>query len=181
MTRQRSVDGDVGGLGVTNLSDHDDVGCLTEHGAQSVRERHPDVGFHHDLVDAGHFILDGVFYRDDFLVGTVNDVEAAIKRGGFTGTSWPRDEQNAIGQSKESLEGGLVVREESEFGQAENQSGFVKNTHNDRFAVVGGNRGNPQVDFFAADFDLNPSVLRHPFLGDAHAGTHDLKTSDDRR
>jgi hypothetical protein len=50
-------------LEVANLTDHDDVRILTENGAQTIRERQPDLRLHIDLRHAWqtvfHRLLDG--------------------------------------------------------------------------------------------------------------------------
>ena len=77
------VDRDVGGLGIPDFPDHDDVGSLAEHGAEGGPEGHSDFRLHHHLVDAGQFVFHRILDRDDFLVRLVDHIEAGVERGGF--------------------------------------------------------------------------------------------------
>jgi hypothetical protein len=52
VARERRLDGDLGGLEVADLTDHDDVGVLPQEGAQRGREVQADVVVHLHLVDA---------------------------------------------------------------------------------------------------------------------------------
>ena len=83
VTGERRVDGDVRRLGVPDFPDHDDVRRLPQHGAKGGGEGHPDVGFHHDLIDTGELIFDRILDRDDLFVRAVDDVETGVKRGRF--------------------------------------------------------------------------------------------------
>ena len=59
MAGERRLDGDLGGLEVADLADHDDVGVLPQERAQRRGEVQPDVLVHLHLVDAGQVELDG--------------------------------------------------------------------------------------------------------------------------
>ena len=59
------LDGDAGGLQVAHLADHDDVGVLTDDGAQGAGKGHADGGFDLNLVDARELVLHRVLDRDD--------------------------------------------------------------------------------------------------------------------
>ena len=52
VTGERRLNRDLGCFRVANLSDHDDVGVLTQNGAQRVREVHTDRGLHLHLIHA---------------------------------------------------------------------------------------------------------------------------------
>ncbi len=179
VTGEGGVDGDVGGFGIANFPDHDNVGGLAEHGAECGAEGHADVGFDHDLVDAREFVFDGIFDGDDFAVGAVDDVEAGVEGGGFTGAGGAGDEDDAVGEFEEGLELCLVVGEEAEFGEAEEEGGFIEDTHDHGFAMVGGDGGDAEVDFLVAHFELDTSVLREAFFGDGHGAAHDFEAGDD--
>ena len=60
VTRQRGLDGNLRGLEVSNLTDHDDVGVLTQERAQCRGEVQADVFVHLHLVDADEVELDRI-------------------------------------------------------------------------------------------------------------------------
>jgi len=66
---QGGLDGDLGGLVVADLPDHDHVGVLPDDRAQPVGEGEPDLRLHVDLVHAEELVLDRILDRDDLLVG----------------------------------------------------------------------------------------------------------------
>jgi hypothetical protein len=65
VTGERGLDGDLGGLEISDLADQDHVGILTDDVAQAIGEGEPDLGLHRDLVHALELILDGILDRDD--------------------------------------------------------------------------------------------------------------------
>ena len=73
----------------------------------------------------------------------------------------------------------MVVGEKPQFWQAKEQGGLVQNTHDDRFAMIGGDGGNAQVHLFVAHFELDAAVLRQAFFGDGHGAAHDLQAGND--
>ena len=56
--------------------------------------------------------------------------------------------------------------------------GAVENTHDDAFAVEGGQSGNAEVNFATEGLDLDAAVLRQAALRDVELG-HQLETRDD--
>ncbi len=65
------------------------------------------------------------------------------------------------------------------FGETEDEGGFVENSHDDGFAVNGGDRRHPEINRVLPDFDLDAAVLRESLLGDGHRARHDLEAGDD--
>ena len=57
--------GDVGGLGIAHLADHDHVGILAHEGAHRRGESQADRGLHLRLIDAGDLVFDRVFDGQD--------------------------------------------------------------------------------------------------------------------
>ena len=62
---ERGLDGDLGGLEVADLADHDDVGVLAQEGAQRGGEVEPDVLVDLHLVDADEVVLDRILGGGD--------------------------------------------------------------------------------------------------------------------
>ena len=55
-------------------------------------------------------------------------------------------------------------------GKPEPQPFLVENTHDDAFAMVGGQARNAQVNRLAAHLGLDAPVLRDAVFGDGHVG-----------
>ncbi len=75
---QGGIDGDVGGVAVADLTDHDDVRVLTHGRAQAFDESVAlvvDLG----LDDAGQMIFDRVFERDDLHAGIVDALQERVQ------------------------------------------------------------------------------------------------------
>jgi hypothetical protein len=174
------VDRDFGGLKVADFTDHHDVGRLTEHRAEGGGEGHADVALDLHLVDAGHLVFDRIFDGDDLAVRLVDVVQRRVKGRRLAGTGRAGDEEHAVGAGHEALELGLVVGEEAQLRQAQLQALLVEDSHDDRFAVDGGEDRDTQVDVASAGAGLDASVLRDALLGEGDLG-HELEARDDRR
>ena len=68
MAGERGLDGDLRGLGVAHLADHDHVRVVAQEGAQRVGEGEPDRGLHLGLVDALDLVLDRILDGEDLAV-----------------------------------------------------------------------------------------------------------------
>ena len=96
MAGQRRLDGDLRGLTVTDLADHDDVGVGAHHRAQAGGEREADLGGHLHLREACHFILDWVLHGDDVLLGRVEQLQRGIERRGLARPGRAGHEHRAV-------------------------------------------------------------------------------------
>ena len=97
MAGEGSIYRNVGSLNIPDLTHHDDVRCLTQHGPQGGRKGHPNVRFDHDLVNARQLILDGILHRDDLAVRLVDEIESRIKGGRLARSGGAGDEEDAVG------------------------------------------------------------------------------------
>ena len=97
MAGQRRLYGDLGGLGVTDLADHDDVGVLSHDRAQSVRESQPNLRFDVNLIDAAKLIFHRIFDGNNLLTRIVDFLQRTVKRGRLAATGRPGDQDHAMG------------------------------------------------------------------------------------
>ena len=74
---ERRLDGDLGGLEVAHLADHDHVRVLAEEGAQAAGEGEVNLRVDLRLADAGELILDRILDGEDVEVGRVDDLLSA--------------------------------------------------------------------------------------------------------
>ena len=65
MSRYRCFYGYLGGLGISYLTDHDDIGILTQYGTQRRRKGQISLDVYLNLVDTVNICLDGVLSSDN--------------------------------------------------------------------------------------------------------------------
>ena len=85
VTGERGLDGDACRVGISDLTDEDDVGVLTEDGLEAGGEREARLVVGLDLVDAGEHVLDRVLDRGDVLARRVDLEQRGVQRGGLAG------------------------------------------------------------------------------------------------
>ena len=89
-------------------------GILPQHGTDDACERHPDLGLHLALVDAGQVVLDRVLGGDDLDVGPVQLVERGVEGGRLARPGRAGHEQDAVGPLDQLLEPLPVLVAEAE-------------------------------------------------------------------
>src|SRR2546430_5479479 len=179
MARQAGISRDRCRLQIANLADHDDVGGLTQNGAQRDWKSHSDIVVHLHLIDSGYLIFNRFFHRYDLAVRLINVIEAGVKGAGFSRTGRAGHEQNSIGRTQQLFEFLLIVAEKAEFGQTKEQTRFVEHAHDDAFAVIRRDGGDAQINRFLFYLHLNAPVLRQTLFRDTHRAGHDLEPADD--
>jgi hypothetical protein len=97
--------GDLGGLGVADLADHDDVRVLAQDGAQAAGEGQLDFRVNLYLADPLDLVLDGVLDGDDVLLRRVEPVQGGVEGGGLAAAGGAGDEDDAAGTGQEPLHG----------------------------------------------------------------------------
>ena len=79
MAGQRGLDCILGRFEVTNFPDKDNIGVVTQDGAEACVERQPNLGMNLNLINAVELVFNRVFGRDDFDIVTLDFVERAVK------------------------------------------------------------------------------------------------------
>ena len=69
MAGECRLDGDIGGLQIAHLANHDDIGVLADNGSQDSGEVEANVRFGLDLGDPFNLIFNWVLNGDDFTLG----------------------------------------------------------------------------------------------------------------
>ena len=160
---------------VTNFTDHHDIRCLTQDGAQCCREVQTHRTVHLHLVNTTHLVFHRVFHRNQLLVRTVNLPQASVKRRRLTGTRRTRHENHTVRQTDQAFELRLVIREEAQLRQAEREVLLIENTHHDRLTKVRRHRAHTKVEFAFGHLNLNTTVLRNTTFRKVHI-CHQLHT-----
>jgi len=95
VSRDRCLNGEMCRIGVTNLSDHDDIGILTQETPESVREIESDLRI--DLTVIGSFdtVLDRILERGDIFFFGIEIGKHRIQSRGLTGTGRSNDEDES--------------------------------------------------------------------------------------
>src|SRR5882724_2269068 len=166
MAGQGRLDGDLGGFGVADFTDHDNVRVLAEDGTESIGERKADFLFDGNLVDARHLELNGVFHRDDVVHRVVEFVERGVKSGGLAGAGGAGDEDQAVRRIDSLLELLERVGIEAELVDARGEVRFIEHAEHAFLAVNRGEKAHAQVEVLAADLDAHAAVLWEAALGD---------------
>ena len=174
---ERGLHGDLRGLEVADLADHDHVRVLAHDRAQRVREREVDLRLHLDLVDPGHLVLDRILDREDLHVRLVELVERRVERRRLARAGRPRDEEDAVGLLQRLEEAPERVVEEAQLGEVERHAALVEDPHHDALAVHRRHRRHAQVDLLALHAQPDAPVLRQPPLGDVEV-REDLDARD---
>ena len=149
MTGERCLNGDLGGLQVANFPEHDDIGILTQEGAEGLSEGHAGrfIDLHlHDPLDVE---LHRVFDREELGVDLVDMPQAGIKGRGFAAARGPGDREDAVG-----LVDGLDDEVVTIFGQTQRlevqlHGPSIQNAEHYRLTEGGRQRGETKIDLFA--------------------------------
>ena len=91
------LDGDLGGLIIANLADHDLVGVVAQNGAKAAGKREALLFVHRDLSDAAQLVLDGVLDGDDLVLIGANFIEGGVQGGRLAAAGGAGDEDHAVG------------------------------------------------------------------------------------
>ena len=168
MTGQGGADGDLGRFVVTHLTDHDDVRVAAKETAQQVGEGVADLGLHRALVDAGQFVLHGIFDGEDAALLGVEAGEKSVKRGRFAATGRTGDQDDAVGHGEQLADFLHVFLIEAEALEAEDL--LAEETQADALAIDCRDGSNAHVDGLATQLERNTSVLRTTVLAEVEPG-----------
>ena len=180
VTGERRLDRDLGGLEVTNLTDHDDVGILTQERTQRRGEVQADRLVHLALVDAREVELDRILGGRDVGLDLVQLRERRVQRRRLAGTGRPRHQTHPVRAVDALLEDGQWFWIKAELGHVELEVRFVQQAHDDFLAKERGQHADAEVHLLAAShLELDTTILRQAALGDVEVA-HDLDTRADR-
>ena len=107
-------DGDICRFLVAHFADHDDIGVLTQYGAQGGGESESGAVIYLHLIDA----FNGVFYRilnrDDIYCGLIYFLKERIQSGGFTASGRAGKQNDAVRLFEEAVDEGIFFRSKAE-------------------------------------------------------------------
>src|SRR3982075_151424 len=130
------MNGNVGGLCISDLPHHDHVRILANESAQGSGKRETDLRLDLRLVDAGNLILNGVFDGQNLSCRVVEYAEHGRKRCRLTAARWPGDDDQAVRKLEEVSELGFVRRRQAKLGDFENASIFWQQSDDGRFSKL---------------------------------------------
>ena len=168
-------------LAIPNLTDHNYVRILAHDAAQSARKVETDFRLNLDLIDTGKLVLDGVFERDDLHLGTVDPAHEGVKARGLAGTCGSGQKYDTRSHLEVFKDARFDVGREPEQAHVINQSRLAQESqHGALTTFVQRQSRNADIDFLAADTQLDLSILGAPAFGDIHRGKY-LESRDDRQ
>ncbi len=167
VTGLRGLDRDVGGFEVADFADHDDVGILSQEGAQRVGEIETCLFIDVDLVDAGQLDFGRVFSRCNIHARLVQDVQARVQRHRLAAAGRAGHQDHAVRALDRIEHDLLLVGLVAQRLDAELDARRVEDTQHDLFAVQGRQGADPEIDRAAfRQRQLHPPVLRHALFRD---------------
>src|ERR1700753_1549868 len=100
MTGQRGLYSNLGGLGVANFTNQDDVGILPKQRPKNARKGQANLFLDLYLRGTIHSVFDRIFDCNDVQLGPDEMLERRMKRGRLARSGWPGYEHEAIGSAK---------------------------------------------------------------------------------
>src|SRR2546428_1782310 len=159
MAGEGGADADLGGFEVAGFADEDDVGVLTEEGAEGAGEGAADLVLDLDLVDALEVVLDGILGGHDVDAGGVDRVDGGVEGGGLARAGGAGDEDHAVGALDRFLEVLEAPGVEAELGEVELERVLVEQAHDGLLAEDGRQRRDTEVDLAGVVAELDAAVL----------------------
>ena len=126
VTGERSLDANLGGLAITDLSHHDNVGIGTQKRPHSRGKVKPNSGVDLHLPQPVLRDLDGVLSGPDLSLWGVNIPEGRVKGCGFSRTGGPDAENSPVGLLEEPLKLLQVSLRHGELVEGERLAGGLR-------------------------------------------------------
>ena len=179
MARQRAADRHRRRIGVADLAEHDDVGVLTQKGAQRSAEGQADLLFELYLVHSLERVFDRVLDRKDVARLAVQPPERRVERRALARAGRSGDQRHAV----RARDGRLVVGElplrETEVRELQQLGMARQQAQHDFLSVNRRKRRDAQVELAIAPEVEDAPVLRQAALRNIQV-RHDLDLVDDR-
>ncbi len=171
--------GDVGGFVVADFADQDDIGVMSEYGAQGAGEAKPDFGVHLYLRAAAKLILHRVFDGDyfTFRICVAHISQGGVQRGGFTAAGRAGDQDDAMRYGDKAGEQLELVFAQAQVAHLDEDGAAGKDAQADGLAKTGWYDGYAQVGGLAGAHQAYAPVMRQAFFSDIEPG-HDFKPGD---
>ena len=164
MTGDGGLDGSFGGVGITNLADHDNIGIETEDGAETFGEGATVVGVNWNLGDAGNTIFNRILQGDDFPFGSVQGIKHGIESGRFTGAGRADHEDETTWVRNDLVDLLLFLGGEAEKVKIKQRFVEIEKTEDGILTIHGRDRFDTDIQEMASavamDFTLHVAGLR---------------------
>ncbi|MCY1410799.1 hypothetical protein D9M71_261750 [compost metagenome] len=175
---ERRLHGDLRGVGVADLADHDLVRVVAQDGAQAAGKGQAFLLVDRDLQHAGELVLHRVFDGDDLVHAVVDLGDHGVEGGGLAAAGGAGHQDHPVGfgrQAPQLHQGGVFEAQglQAHAVGAVGQVLLVQHPQHRVFTEDAGHDRHPEVDLAAADADLEAPVLGHALFADVQFG-HDL-------
>ncbi|VTR67515.1 hypothetical protein DESC_610098 [Desulfosarcina cetonica] len=164
---QRGLHGHFGRKGITDFADDDDIRVLAHDMPQGILVGQVDFGIDGTLTDAVDDILDRILGGDDAGFHGVEVIDAAVHRGGFSGSRGAGDHDDPAGPVQGIL--AKLVHDPAghpDLVDVEQLRFSVEQPQDNLFAFDRGVKGDPDVRRVAFMIKKDPAALMPPPLGD---------------
>ena len=177
---ERSLHGDLRGLQVADLADHDDVRVLPEDRPQGYGEGHVDARVDLDLADPRQVVLHRVLDGEDVAGAGVEPRQAGVQGDRLARAGGPGDQHDAVRLADQVVQRRQHAGSHAQGLQPQASGLLVQQAHHHPFAVAGGHGGDANVDRPPGYPQGDAAVLGQAFLGDIQL-RHDLDPRHQRR
>ena len=147
---ERRVNRDMGGFGIADFADHDDVGVLAHEGAQRRCECQPDGRLRLGLIDTRELVFDRVFDREDLAGRLVENRQDGGKRRGLAAAGRSGDHDHAVRQRQERPQLLFVGRREAELLDRQQAAVLGQEADDGGFPVLGRHDGDAHIEVASA-------------------------------
>ena len=159
--------GELGGFGVADFADHDNVGVLPQQRAQSRRRNvKPAFSLTWNWLTPLRAYSIGSSTVQIFTSPRLSSWSDGVERGAFAAAGRAGDQQDAVGERDEFSPGLERVVAEAEFFEIDGGLVVVDDADDDFFAVFSGQGADAQIDGAFVHHHMDAAVLRQAALGD---------------
>src|SRR5262249_1100113 len=151
--------GDLRGLEIADLADHDDVRILAQYRAQRAGEAQVDARADLRLTDAVEREFDRILDRHDIERASIESGHRGIERGRLARTGRAGDENDAVRLADQAIDRRQRRLTHSERGEVEPPRILVEQSQYDALAGSGRQGRHTHVDALVAELERHAPVL----------------------
>src|ERR1035438_3378337 len=165
---QCAFDRDLRRVSVTDFTDQNDIGIMTQDVSQRLRKAKVDGGINLDLHDAVEPVFDRIFDRQDVILAGVQLLQCCIQRRRLAGPRRSGDEHQPLVAIDQRPEPALVGCGEADVGKPAQAYLGIENADDNILPVHCGHHRDAHVDRSLRRIYVNRAILRQATLRHIH-------------